>query len=601
MREDLARAPGDVLAANAREDAEHATGGVLAANARADAAHATGEVLAADERGERVLDDDDDAAAARHAHGHGRLHADERDERRVMDDSLMDGGREAAEERPLFDDADAGTLLEFGLRDDGFDPFGLDGGAPPLHASEDGAPEDDDTPEDGAPEDGAPEDGVSEDEIENESADDEADGARGDEADGSRGDEADGARVDEADRTRGDEADGARGGGGGGGGGAASEEDEEASPNRLLPAQYGDNTPKRGGAARRGVDLGRSCLMRNPQSVWHSIRRLKDVKLRSATRLRAGKLVQVDYTHVCLLCWEKLKLGYDTKASSWKTTMGLKHLRDTHELGDKNAAEVKAKTSSDARSAHKVQGMFAAGASSAGASASSACATFGISPREHALTKAARYYIYGRGRVSKETFNDPEFKNMLKGYYVAAGGRPDDCPFLTTKMLVEYVRAEFHCFIVMVREFSRMQFEYSLGNPWAQLIHDAATLANHVKSLASGIEAIDPLLLENHTICLGMDPLASGHDAANATLLRKVFERAEIGSVEEVAHSSIEDRAARYVAELFEHDKDDVCGMHDTDKIGKRAIGDLTRKKNGRIIDPFPTGQELIKKVHNQV
>ena len=99
----------------------------------------------------------------------------------------------------------------------------------------------------------------------------------------------------------------------------------------------------------------------------------------------------------------------------------------------------------------------------------------------------------------------------------------------------------------------------------------------------------------------GMDRLASGHDAANATLLRKVFERAEIGSVEEGAHSSIEDRAARYVAELFEHDKDDVCGMHDTDKIGKRAIGDLTRKKNGRIIDPFPAGQELIKKVHNQV
>jgi len=53
--------------------------------------------------------------------------------------------------------------------------------------------------------------------------------------------------------------------------------------------------------------------------------------------------------------------------------------------------------------------------------------------------------------------------------------------------------------------------------------------------------------------------------------------------------------------ELFEHDKDDVCGMHDTDKIGKRAIGDLTRKKNGRVIDPFPEGQALVKKVHEQV
>ena len=98
-----------------------------------------------------------------------------------------------------------------------------------------------------------------------------------------------------------------------------------------------------------------------------------------------------------------------------------------------------------------------------------------------------------------------------------------------------------------------------------------------------------------------MDPLASGHNAANATLIRTQFRRAEIGTVEAVAHSSIEDRAARFIAELFEHDKDDVCGMHDTDKIGKRAIGDLTRKKNGRVIDPFPEGQALVKKVHEQV
>ena len=88
------------------------------------------------------------------------------------------------------------------------------------------------------------------------------------------------------------------------------------------------------------------------------------------------------------------------------------------------------------------------------------------------------------------------------------------------------------------------------------------------------------LLQENHTICLGMDPLSDGTDATNATLLRKVFRRAGLGEVEHAAHSSVENRAARY----------DVCGLHDTDKIGQRMLGDLVQMKNKRVVDPFPDG-----------
>ena len=91
---------------------------------------------------------------------------------------------------------------------------------------------------------------------------------------------------------------------------------------------------------------------------------------------------------------------------------------------------------------------------------------------------------------------------MLKGFFVAGGGVAENCPILTKVQLINYVEAEFACFIFFVTEFSRLQFEYSLGNPWAQLVHDGATLANHVKTLAAGIEAIDPLLHENQVICL---------------------------------------------------------------------------------------------------
>ena len=122
-----------------------------------------------------------------------------------------------------------------------------------------------------------------------------------------------------------------------------------------------------------------------------------------------------------------------------------------------------------------------------------------------------------------------------------------------------------------------------------------------MKTLACGIECVDMLHQENHCICLGMDPLSDGTDATNATLLREVFRRAGLGEVEHAAHSSVEDRAARCVADLFEHDHDDVCGLHDTDKIGRRMLGDLVRRLNNRVVDPFPAGQAFIKKVHNQV
>ena len=42
----------------------------------------------------------------------------------------------------------------------------------------------------------------------------------------------------------------------------------------------------------------------------------------------------------------------------------------------------------------------------------------------------------------------------------------------------------------------------------------------------------------------------------------------------------------------------EVCGMHDGDKIGLSAVGDLVRTKNKAPVNPFPEGQKLMKKAH---
>jgi len=43
---------------------------------------------------------------------------------------------------------------------------------------------------------------------------------------------------------------------------------------------------------------------------------------------------------------------------------------------------------------------------------------------------------------------------------------------------------------------------------------------------------------------------------------------------------------------------EEVCGMHDGDKIGQSAVGGLIRSKNKVQINPFQEGQELMKKAH---
>ena len=62
-------------------------------------------------------------------------------------------------------------------------------------------------------------------------------------------------------------------------------------------------------------------------------------------------------------------------------------------------------------------------------------ASFKLNARDFALTKAARFYVYGKTRVSKETFDDEEFRDMLQGYFDAGVGT-GEAPFLTKQGLL---------------------------------------------------------------------------------------------------------------------------------------------------------------------
>jgi hypothetical protein len=89
----------------------------------------------------------------------------------------------------------------------------------------------------------------------------------------------------------------------------------------------------------------------------------------------------------------------------------------------------------------KKQSFLMVGMAAAGDARSGASSAFGLSPGQYAKTKAAQYYIYGQARVSKMTFDDDEFRELLRSYYVAGGGNRENCPILRRSELVEYVRA----------------------------------------------------------------------------------------------------------------------------------------------------------------
>jgi len=124
------------------------------------------------------------------------------------------------------------------------------------------------------------------------------------------------------------------------------------------------------------------------------------------------------YTHVCILCWRRIKLGWDKNIEGWVTTEGQTHVNEYHK-----SEKQKEKLKKEKLEKHeKKQSFLMVGMAAAGDARSGASSAFGLSPGQYAKTKAVRYYIYGQARVSKMAFDDGEFRELLRWYYVADGG-----------------------------------------------------------------------------------------------------------------------------------------------------------------------------------
>ena len=141
------------------------------------------------------------------------------------------------------------------------------------------------------------------------------------------------------------------------------------------------------------------------------------------------------------------------------------------------------------------------------------------------------------------------------------------------------------------------RWEQAEGNPFAECVHDAGTLANKHKYQITALQWVDHEWGHNVVVGVGMQHIANGFD----TTLRDTNDQSILNmsghTRAEVVGSMRSDRAALSVARLCELE-DEACEMHDGDKVGSAATGKLVRRKNNRVVNPFNEGAEVVKRAH---
>ena len=185
----------------------------------------------------------------------------------------------------------------------------------------------------------------------------------------------------------------------------AEDESMGTSHQKLLPTQYGDN-PFTLGKRRRAV-----------AGVWLFIKHLKDLSL-----LKTPNAKNQLPTHVCLMCWALIRMSSDKQKGCFLTTEALSHIRDKH---PGHSTGIKSEGEFTKSKRMLVGGMLKAGLETPtglltsglifkGAASQKSLDHFHVPSSTLALSKAARFYVYGKTMVSKSTFEDPEFRSVLK-------------------------------------------------------------------------------------------------------------------------------------------------------------------------------------------
>ena len=352
----------------------------------------------------------------------------------------------------------------------------------------------------------------------------------------------------------------------------------QVPPVVFLPEELALNTPTK----RRATS-----------SVWEFTKRL-----RPCTDYANG-LAKDGCSHVCVLkncdgstCNTALTLSR-APGGAWQTTMALRHVEACHPDHKLAEAKVEYKEKAQAALFHQQLNHKPVSADAPPGKLSA----YTLTPAQSALSAQACWYVYASLQVSKRSFEDPFFVDMMKAQVkagkLATTHRQVHAPILKARHLKAFVRAEFEVFLLFFKHLLREKWDQVMGNPFAQILHDGGTLDNHKKYQALGLQFIDPLWRENFVVCFGLTQLSSSTTDDVASTIKSVLLARSGFQCDDLVGAGISDRAARSVQRILDLEEE-VCGMHDGDKLGQSATGGLVRTKNKKAVNPFPAGVEVM-------
>ena len=222
------------------------------------------------------------------------------------------------------------------------------------------------------------------------------------------------------------------------------------------------------------------------------------------------------------------------------------------------------------------------------------------SPTDVAIGAVARWIMYSPSCPPMSVLNEPEYIDILTAYKnLGDPERKIKTPTMNRAQYIRHVNTEDAWVKKCIAEMIVKKHIKCKGNPFMQYIHDATTLDNSQKYLAIGAQFVPDDWSRNIVVALAFVPTKSTTGDACKILIENAFKACTSLEFDKVCGSGVQDKAALKTAQLLGLEKES-CDMHDGDKIGKSAIGELVRSRNRIPVNPFNEGKDLVKKFQDQ-
>ena len=325
-------------------------------------------------------------------------------------------------------------------------------------------------------------------------------------------------------------------------------------------------------------------------------------------------------THVCSFCNQCFSLEWrrrrdkdgsfmdDPGKGSYDTTKALRHLHQDCTGGGQQCPEIiEYRNQLENREKKKKAETGSAGGQKGQGKKKKAKKQLSITSmldprtyRDKALCSQAHFFVYSEPPVPFSTFEDPVFQEMLTAM-IPPNQEVENPPILNQSGVEEYINSEFELFKTCLHKELEPMVKDSKGNAFCRMIHDDVTSENRFEPKAFGIQFCNNKFRRNHVVALGFLDVQNDTTNAESDPRKDIFKERTSYDLNQIVSSTVQDAAAtKRIADTWDLEVETFVDMHDGDEVGVSAIGRPVRDKLRNVLDPFPAGQALEKKLDDQ-